>query len=69
MIIELIFTLALIQVYVIVRPLPINSVLLFFSPPVLMHGGLLGVAFCQSVHLSVCPSGTGPKFTRKKIMD
>ncbi len=28
----------------------------------LKHGGLLGVAFC----LSVRPSGTGPKVTRKK---
>ncbi len=27
----------------------------FFSPPVLMHGGLLGVAFCPSVCPSVHP--------------
>ncbi len=27
--------------------------LYFLSPPVLMHGGLLGVAFCPSVCLSV----------------
>ena len=26
----------------------------FLSPPVLMHGGLLGVAFCLSVCLSGC---------------
>ncbi len=30
----------------------------------LKHGGLLGVAFC----LSVCPSGTEPKVTRKKFI-
>ncbi len=34
---------------------------IIFSPPVLMHGGLLGVP--------VCPSGTGPKVTRKKFKD
>ncbi len=33
---------------------------LFLSPPVLMHGGLLYVAFCLSVRLSV----TIPKVTR-----
>ncbi len=27
----------------------------FLSPPVLMHGGLLGVAFCPSVCLSFRP--------------
>ncbi len=36
----------------------------FLSPPVLMHGGLLGVAFCPSVRPSVCPSVTN---TRKKV--
>ncbi len=33
----------------------------FFSPPVLMHGGLLGIAFCLSVCRSVCPSGTNTR--------
>ncbi len=42
------------------------------SPPVLMHGGLLGVAFCQSV----CPPMTntrkkvnGKKFIPQKLLD
>ena len=26
----------------------------FFSPPVLMHGGLLGVAFCPSICQAFC---------------
>ncbi len=30
------------------------DVSIIFSPPVLMHGGLLGIAFCLSVCLSIC---------------
>ncbi len=45
----------------------------FFSPPVLMHGGLLGVAFCPSVCLSarlgLDQNSLGKKsLTRKKII-
>ncbi len=41
---------------------PLNEVL-FLSTPVLMHGGLICLAFC----LSVCLSGvTGPKFKTRK---
>ncbi len=47
----------------------------FLSPPVLMHGGLLGAAFCPSVclsvRLSVCLSvreNTRKKVTRKKFI-
>ncbi len=38
----------------------------FLSPPVLMHGGLIGIAFCPFL----CPSGTNTrkKVTRKKFI-
>ncbi len=38
--------------------LALNNLL---STPGLLHGGLIWIAFCPSVCLSVCPSVTGPK--------
>ncbi len=47
-----------------------SEVAFFLSTPVLMHGGLICIAFCLSVRLSVCLSVTGPKFRLdKKLLD
>ncbi len=44
---------------------PTTILMPFLSPPVLMHGGLLGVAFCPSVCL---PVRDWTKIHQKKIM-